>query len=196
MNGNAKNHLLELLKNLGCSEDCAVFRPQLISSGLHKSTVVVNFPDGRTVQGTGMGSRETDADISAAHAAIEQLQNEYPDLIVDWDEIKVQAQAGDALIKLGIYLSADIKRASANSLQLQRLESDFNLAQVFDQWRAQNDPDLACWGPRLGEKRKATLVEALLWQRFGQKVITADMFKQLQALIKTLTIESVSSSDS
>jgi hypothetical protein len=190
MTGNSKNQLHELLKNLGCSEDCAVFQPKLISSsGWHKSTVDISFPDGRTVQGTGMGSRKSEADMSAAQAAIEQLQNEHPDLIVDWDEINVQAQAGDALIKLGIYLSADIKRASDKSLQLQRLESDSNLAQVFDQWLARGDCDLAFWGPKLGEKRKATLVEALLWRRFGRQFMTTDIAKQLQALIKTLTPE-------
>jgi hypothetical protein len=190
MSENAKNHLLELLKNLGCSEDCAVFQSKLISaSGFHKSTVVVSFPDGRTVQGTGMGPRKSEADMSAAHEVMVQLCNEHPDLVVDWDEIDVQAQLGDVLIKLGIYLAADLKRASDKSLHLQCLEPDFKLAQVFDQWLAQGDPDLAFWGPNLGEKRKATLVEALLWRRFGPQVVTAEAPEQLQALIKTVAIE-------
>jgi hypothetical protein len=187
MNGNAKNQLLELLKNLGCSEDCADFQPESMSpSGLHQSTVVVSFPDSRTVQGSGRGSRKADADIAAAKDAIEQLSNNYPDLIVNWAEINVQAQAGDALIKLGIYLSTAIKSASDKSLQLQRLESDSHLARVFDYWKAQGDPDLAIWGANLGEKRKATLVEALLWQRFGTQVISTNAFGQLQALIKMI----------
>lgn len=187
MNGNAKNELLELLKNLGCSEDCANFQPKSMSaSGFHQSTVVVSFPDGRTVQGSGKGSRKTDADVVAAKDAIEQLSNDYPDLIVDWAEINVQAQAGDALIKLGIYLSAATKSASDKSLQLQRLESDSHLAMVFDDWKAQGDPGLAIWGANLSVKRKATLVEALLWQRFGTQVISANASEQLQVLIKMI----------
>jgi hypothetical protein len=188
MHENAKTQLLELLKNLGCSEDCADFQSQSMSpSGPHQSTVIVSFPDGRTVQRTGEECRhKTDADISAAQATIEQLCNEYPDLVVNWAEINVEAQAGDALIKLGIYLAADIKSASDKSHQLQSLESDSHLAKVFDQWKTQGDSDLAMWGANLGEKRKATLVEALLWRRFGMQVITADASEPLQTLINTL----------
>jgi hypothetical protein len=190
MNGNAKNQLLELLKNLGCSEDCANFQSESMSpSGLHQSAVVVNFPDGRTVQGSGKGARKSDADIAAAKDAIEQLSNNYPDLMVDWADINVQAQAGDALIKLGIYLSTSIKSSSDKSLQLQSLESDPHLAQVFDYWQAQGDPDLAIWGTNLGEKRKATLVEALLWRRFGTQVISTNASEQLQALIKMIVTD-------
>jgi len=191
MNGNAKNLLLDLLKNIGCSEDCATFQSKISPSGLHQSTVVVSFPDGRKVQGTGEGGRKSDADISASQAAVDQLFYEHLDLVADWDEIKVKAQAGDALIKLGIYLSADIKSTSDKSKQLQRLESNLHLAQVFDQWKAQGDPDLAMWGANLGEERKATLVEALIWQRFEMKVITPDASEQLRPLIEILATEQV-----
>lgn len=187
MSDNAKNRLLELLKNLGCSEDCADFQPKsLSSSGFHQSTVVIGFPDGRIIQGTGEGSRKSYADIAAAKDAIEKWSNSYQDLLVNWAEINVQAQAGDALIKLGIYLSTAIKSASDKSLQLQRLESDSHLAMVFDYWKAQGDPDLAIWGANLGEKRKATLVEALLWQRFGTQVISTNASEQLQALMQMI----------
>jgi hypothetical protein len=189
MNGNAKNQLLELLKNLGCSEDCADFQAKSVSPGFHQSTVIVSFPDGHTVQGSGGGSRKSDADIAAAKDAIERLSNTYPELIVDWADINVQAQAGDALIKLGIYLSTSIKSTSAKSLQLQSLESDLHLAKVFDQWKVQGDPDLAVWGSNLGEKRKATLVEALLWQRFGTQVISTGASVQLQNMIKMINLE-------
>ncbi len=190
MSSNAKNQLLELLKNLGCSEDCADFQSMsMSSSGFHQSTVVVNFPDGRIVQGSGEGSRRTVADIAAAKDAIEHWSSKYPDLIVDWAEIKVQAQAGDALIKLGIYLSTTIRSASDKSLQLQSLESNSHLAKVFDHWKAQGDPDLAIWGANLGEWKKATLVEALLWQRFGMQVISESAFEQLPALIEMVVME-------
>jgi hypothetical protein len=190
MNGNAQNQLLELLKNLGCSEDCADFQPESMApSGFHQSTVVVSFPDGRTVQGSGMGARKPDARSAAANDSIEQLSNNHPDLIVDWADIKVQAQAGDLLIKLGVYLAADIKSASDKSEQLHSLESNSHLANVFDLWKAQGDADLAIWGTHLGEIRKATIVEALIWRRFGAQVITPDASEKLEALLNNLVID-------
>ncbi|MBE7383821.1 MAG: hypothetical protein F6J95_020695 [Leptolyngbya sp. SIO1E4] len=190
MDGNAKNQLLELLKNLGCSEDCADFQSEsMFPYDFHQSTVVVSFPNGRTVLGSGRGARNSDADIAAAKDAIEQLSNNYPNLIVDWADINVQAQAGDALIKLGIYLSTSIKSASDKSLRLQSLESDSHLAKVFDCWKAQGAPDLAIWGANLSKKRKATLVEALLWKRFGNQVISSSAFEQLQTLIKMISTD-------
>ncbi|MBD2102319.1 hypothetical protein [Leptolyngbya sp. FACHB-261] len=183
---NAKNQLLQLLKNLGCVEDCADFQLISKSPGPHRSTVTVKFPDGRTVQGTGEAPRRTDADIAATQVALNKLRDDYKDLVIDWGEIYVQAQAGDALIKLGVYLSAEIKSVGDKSKRLQTLESDLHLAKVFDQWKAQGDKDLAVWGTNLGEKRKATLVEALLWKRFGKQVITTDAPVQLQSLLRTL----------
>lgn len=139
--------------------DYADFQSESMSpSGFHQSLVVVSFPDGRTVEGSGGGLRKSDADIAAAKDAIEKLSNNYPDLIIDWADINVQAQAGDSLIKLGVYLSTSIKSASDKSLHLQSLESDAHLAKVFDYWKAQSDPGLAVWGANLGEKRKAALI--------------------------------------
>ncbi|HEY9630077.1 MAG TPA: hypothetical protein V6C84_22515 [Coleofasciculaceae cyanobacterium] len=189
MSENAKNQLLELLKNLGCIENCADFQSASAStalSPLHQSTVVVRFPDGRTVEGTGQGRRKSEADIAAAQVALNTVRKDHPDLVIHWDALNVEAQAGDALIKLGVYLSADLKSADDKSKYLQSLESDFYLAKVFDQWKAQGDPDLAVWGTHLGEKRKATLVEALLWRRFGSQVITNQAPIQLQLLLRTL----------
>jgi hypothetical protein len=70
---------------------------------------------------------------------------------------------------------------------LQQFEADSHLAQIFDHWKAKDDPDLAIWGIELGEKRKATVVEALLWRRFGAKVIAADVATQFQAILRSLT---------
>jgi hypothetical protein len=109
MNGNAKNQLLELLKSLGCIEDCADFQSKPISPGSHRSTVVVRFPNGCTVQGTGEGRCSSDADIAPAQVVLEQLRKDYPDLLIDWEEINVEAQASDALIKLSVYLSPGLK---------------------------------------------------------------------------------------
>ena len=114
------------------------------------------------MQGTGEGKRRTTADIAAAQDAIDNLRQDHPDLLIDWAKIYAQAQAGDALIKLAVYLSIDLDSTTAKSQHLQNVESNLHLAKVFDCWKAQGDPDLAIWGTELSEHRKASLVESLL----------------------------------
>jgi len=190
MSENAKNQLFEILKNLGCLEECASFQTTLSSSlppnSQHSTVVTVTFPDGRVVRGTGNGKCKDDAEIMAAQTALEILSKTYPELLVNWEEIYVEAQAGDALIKLGVYLSVSLKTARDKSEELQKWESDLHLAKVFEQRKAKGDPDLDIWGSNLGEKKKATLVEALLWRRYGSQIMTDDAPLQLQSLLKTL----------
>ena len=187
MTENAKNKLQELLDNLGCTGNCANFRSIPLSNS-HLSTVVVTFPDGRIIRGTGEGHRRADSDIAAAQDALDRVEKEYPDLLVDWIKLAIDAQAGDALIKLSVYLSAESKSAAENSSRLKDSEPNAHLAKVFDRWKAQNDPRLAIWGTTLNEHRKATLVEALLWQDYGQQVITANAPIQLADLLSTLLV--------
>ena len=190
MNDNAKNKLQELVRDLGgCIHSCINFQHSSISSP-RSSSVMVTFPDGRIVRGTGVGQSKPDADIAAARNALDRVKRIYPYLLVDWKKLGVEAQAGDALIKLGVYLSAESKSAADNSNQLQISETDAHLAKVFDRWKAQNDPDLAIWGNDLGAKRKATLVEALLWRRYGQNIIAANAPAQLTSLLRTLRLDS------
>jgi hypothetical protein len=189
MSENAKNKLKELLDNLGCTGNCIDFQHTSVAD-LYRSTVMVTFPDGRTVHGTGEGQRKPSADIAAAQDALDRVNREYPDLLVDWKKLSIEAQAGDALIKLGVYLSAESKSAADNSNRLQVSEPDAHLAKVFDRWKAQNDRDLAIWGNDLGEKRKATVIEALLWRRYGQNVIATNAPAQLASLLRTLRLDS------
>jgi hypothetical protein len=65
MSENAKNKLKELLENLGCIDHFIDFQHTLVAD-LYRSTLIVTFPDGRIVRGTGEGQRKSDADISAA----------------------------------------------------------------------------------------------------------------------------------
>jgi hypothetical protein len=187
MSENAKNKLQELLDNLGCEGNCIDFQHTSVSD-FYRSTVMVKFPDGRTVQGIGEGQRRANADIAAAQDALDQVDRIYPYLVVDWSKLSVEAQAGDALIKLGVYLSPELKSTAAKSNRLQNVETNAHLAKVFDQWKAQNDPRLAIWGTDLSEHRKATLVEALLWQGYGQQVIAANAPAQLSDLLSTLLV--------
>jgi hypothetical protein len=187
MSENAKNKLQELLDNLGCAGNCIDFR-SIPLANLHCSTVTVTFPDGRIVHGTGKGHRKSDADIAAAKDALDQVEQLYPYLLVNWDKLDIEAQAGDALIKLGVYLSPESKSAEANSNRLKNIENNAHLAKVFDRWKAQNDPRLAIWGTNLNEHRKATLVEALLLQSYGQQVIADNAPAQLADLLSTLLV--------
>ena len=189
MSENAKNKLQELLDDLGCTGNCADFRSIPVSNS-HLSSVVVTFPDGRIIRGTGEGHRRSDADIAAAQDALDRVKKEYPDLLVDWIKLRVEAQVGDALIKLGVYLSPESKSVADNSNRLQVSEPNAHLAKVFDRWKAQNDRDLAIWGNDLGEKRKATVIEALLWRRYGQNVIATNAPAQLASLLRTLRLDS------
>lgn len=187
MSNNAKNELQELLDNLGCAGNCIDFRSTPLA-GLHSSTVTVTFPDGRIVRGTGKGHRKSDADIAAAQDALDRVEQLYPYLLVNWDKLDIEAQAGDALIKLGIYLSPESKSAEDNSNRLKNIENNAHLAKVFDRWKAQDDPELAIWGTNLKEHRKATLVEALLWRRYGAQVIVANAPTELASLLNTLLV--------
>ena len=62
------------------------------------------------------------------------------------------------------------------------------ISKAFDRWKAHNDPRLAIWGTNLSEHRKATLVEVLLCQNYGQQIIVANAPAQLAALLKTLLV--------
>lgn len=106
--------------------------------------------------------------------------------MVNWNEIENDAQRGDALIKLGVYLLPSLETPEEKSNVLQRLESDLHLANLFEQWKSNGDKRLRIWGDNLGEKKKATLVEALLWQQFKKNVITEDAATHLQALLNAL----------
>jgi hypothetical protein len=188
MSENAKNKLQELVRDLGgCIHSCINFQHSSISSP-RSSSVMVTFPNGRIVQGTGAGQSKPAADIAAAQDALDRVEQEYPDLLVDWIKLAVDAQAGDALIKLSVYLSAESKSAAENSIRLKDSEPNAHLAKVFDRWKADKDPRLAIWGTDLSKHRKATLVEALLWHGYGKQVIAANAPAQLTELLSTLLV--------
>ncbi|MFQ3584353.1 MAG: hypothetical protein SNJ85_05385 [Cyanobacteriota bacterium] len=130
MSENAKKQLLEILKNLGHLEECANFETTLSSlppNPQNSIVVTVKFPNGRAIRGTGNEQCKVDAEILAAHSILEILRNTHPELLVNWEEIYVEAQVGDALIKLGVYLSESLSTVSDKSKELQKWESDQNL---------------------------------------------------------------------
>ncbi|MBT9316916.1 hypothetical protein [Leptothoe spongobia] len=119
----------------------------------------------------------------------EPLYNDHPELaklVSNWEEIQVEAQQGDVLIKLAMYLTPAFKTANDKTKKLQDIEKNSDLAEVFERWKAQGNSDLALWGNHLNQHKKATLVEALLWRRFGNKILTDNAFESLQVLLETL----------
>ena len=111
----------------------------------------------------------------------------------DWGQIYAEAQAGDALLKLVGYLAAGAASPEERSRWLQRHESNDWLADVFDRWREDGDPDLIAYGRGLGVKNKSTLVEALLWRRYGARVLGPDAVEALKEIgeaIRGVTIRS------
>ena len=135
---NAKNKLADLIKSLG-HQDNEITKYQCETVNPARATLVVTFPHGLTLEGTGKASRKTEAEIIASQEVINQLYKYHPELVVDWDELMVEAQRGDALIKLGVYLSEDFKRPSDKSFELQKMETNERLANVYDRWIADKD---------------------------------------------------------
>lgn len=186
---NAKNKLLELLKDIGhddnkINSEIADFHTESVNPA--RTTLTVTFPHGLILKGSGQANRKADAEIIASQEILNQLPKHYPELIVDWNKLMVEAQRGDALIKLGIYLSDDFKKPSDKSLELQRTETNERLAKVYDRWIAEKDPDLAGWGTHMDVHKKASVVEALIWRRFNDKVIAEGASERLKTLLKSI----------
>lgn len=180
---NAKNRIQEILADLGLPPGHATYsHGSRASDGYWVSTVSVEIPGRAALLGNGAASRVTQADVAAAEDALEGLLAWTQAEGIDWPTIRAEAQAGDALLKLAGYLSADLSSTEARSRWLQRHESDAALAQVFDRWVEAGDSDLAVFGPLLGEKRKSTLVEAMIWRRYSHRVFTAETLDALGEL--------------
>lgn len=184
---NAKNQIQELLAKKGLPLSAAVYTStQDFIGGPWTSTVVLTLPGQPPITGTGKAMRKTQADVAAAEDALAKLKTEPSPTDHDWAQIQADAQAGDALLKLATYLAHDLASPEARSLWLQEYESDAALARVFDIWFEAGDPDLAAYGAGLGEKNKATLVEALVWRRYGKRVLAHEAGRALRELREAL----------
>jgi hypothetical protein len=61
------------------------------------------------------------------------------------------------------------------------VETDRDLAALFDRWREAGAADLARYGTRLGRKEKATIVGALIWRRH-RNMLGPELAEALQRL--------------
>lgn len=57
---------------------------------------------------------------------------------------------------------------------------------MFDSWKQANDPELRDWGMHLSDDRKGTLVEALIWRRYGPRILSDRAREELASLVTLL----------
>ncbi|MEZ4888593.1 MAG: hypothetical protein R3E32_27965 [Chitinophagales bacterium] len=183
---NAKNQLHELVKELGYFEDCVSFKT-IVRQGEFYSEATFWVKDGRKITEIGVGHKKTASEINASENLLSIIFDEHKDLIIDWEEVKIEAQAGDGLIKLCAYLNEAHATAEAKSIWLQQMESDKNMVEIFDQLQSENHPSVALFGDNLGAKRKATWIEALISKKFAQSIIAPSASKAFREL--TLFLE-------
>lgn len=169
---NAKNELKELLEARGLPTTLATYTHTQGVAGLWTSTVEVRIPGREPVHGVGTATRKTEADIAASADVLPKLTEASEADTAHWALIIAEAQAGDALIKLAAYLGGG--SPEERSVWLQDHESDVALARLFDRWYEEGAPELISYGSGLGTKYKATLVEAIIWRRFGARMLAAN----------------------
>ena len=179
---NYKGKLLEVLKELGVVESRLKISDRRLSEQYFQSSASIDFPDGRQLSGTGESNRKKDAQQDACAQILDQLGYYHPDLLIDWTEVMVEAQVGDALLKLCAYRSQKLPTAAEGSYWLQRIESDAHMVNLFDRLQREGHPDLAIFGSRVGNKRKASWIEALLARHFANRILrddTAEAFEDM-----------------
>ena len=185
---NPRNQLESVLRQAGlvAENHIEVVTDQLGEQSF-RARVTLEFPDGVVVSEEGGQTIGKKPSIKlACQAVLDQLQHTHPYLFTSWEELRVEAQAGDALIKLAAYLSDAVPTAAAASDWLQALESNENLAQVFDRWKAVDHPELTQWGTWLSDDRKGTIIEALIWRQYGARILSASARAELAGLFAGL----------
>lgn len=188
MSDNAKNRLLNLFQKHGWP--LPTFRRSATGPPWQSSLDMV-LPNGRVLQGSGSGWRGSDADVSAAEAALATLE---PDAESD-DVLWHDAQRGDALIKLAAYLGLNLPTPAAKSEWLQTHEADDHLAGVLKDWSDSGDVVAQAHLGGRGSKHRATVVEALIWRRFHSRVLAPGAVHVLTEIATLLSANKESPSD-
>jgi hypothetical protein len=114
----------------------------------------LRLTDGRYVRASGSTRDEMAGNL------LRELNAAAPELFEPWERVRRRARLGDFILKLVWQLGLDELGGVPG---LQAIESDQHLTDGFETLRA--DHDLGCWGPGLGRKKRATLVEAWIARR-------------------------------
>ena len=190
---NSKNELHELVKDLGYLESVVNFSSKWDDE---KQVFVAHarfgLPKSDQIEGIGFGKKKKVAEISASGELLKIIRRDYTHLVIDWEEVRKEAQLGDLLIKLYAYLSEEMMTAADKSIWLQQNETDQHLVKIFDRLSLRRHPSVSFLGENLGTKRKATWIEALIWRKFGKEILasTADrVFRDIYKFFKTYTLD-------
>lgn len=184
---NGKGQMMELLQGLGHSPDKVTY-VSVESGGLFTSTATVSLPDGVVVTATGTARAKVDAEGNAAEEAIAVVGRTHPEFLVNWSDIRVRAQAGDALIKLAVYAAPGAQTAEQRTGTLQTIETDAHHCLVYQALRDAGDPRASWFGPALGRDKMAMLVEAWLWDDFRHRILAPGSGDALSAMLASLSL--------
>lgn len=186
----AKTLLKEVLEDRGLhlKEDCS-FTVVEDGMGGWRAHVTVTLPTGEVLTGSGGGRRWSHAEVQASA----DLMARHPDFRALGVADKRDALAGDALIKLATYLEDPARDPASTSGRLGRIECDTNLAAVYDGWARDRDEATRPYGCHLGVERKAMIVEATLWRRFGSQMLGPGSASSLSEVLGILTLAAATS---
>lgn len=182
---NSRSQLESLLGHIGLvAKDHIRVSERKTGEQTFVATVSVVLPSGQTVQAEGresIGKGETT--LSACSSVLDLIRQAHPEYFQPWETIRLEAQAGDALIKLATYLATDFTSTKKTSEFLQKFETNKNLGFIFDTQRQNGNPFFSIWGEHLSPDRKGTLVEAWIWQRYKQKVVSSQFQDHLAKVL-------------
>ncbi len=169
---NPRNKLAELLKALGWPEDAIGSNGAVGGGPPHEAEVYFSLAElGIEWTARAEARRLKQAELAAFAVLLDRLGRERPELLaVDWDAVRSEAQAGDALLKLAFYAEPGGHPPWERSGKLNEAESDRALSEQFERLRQEVDW-LRIFGPELGTKKRATLTEAVIWRRHGADVL-------------------------
>jgi hypothetical protein len=194
---NTRSQLESLLGHIGLvAKDHISVSEHQTGEQAFVAIVTVVLPSGQTLEAEGresVGKRETT--LSACSTMLNLIRHAHPEYFQPWEDIRLEAQAGDALIKLAAYLAIDFTSAKSTSEFLQKFEANKHLGFVFDAQRQSGNPFFSAWGEHLSPERKGTLVEAWIWRRYGQKAVSPELQDHLTSVLADINSSTNSGSE-
>lgn len=185
---NPKNKLAELIKEWGYPDQFVKYRSYDTAGNGFVSEVHLPFNNGIEPRARGTGPRKKEAEKAAAAALLSLIKSDFPQLMINWQAIFIDAQAGDALVKLAAYVSPKLNTPEKKSKWLQEHETDARFEAIFDRMHSRRDPRVAFFGKNLGKKRKATFIEALIWRTYQDAFVQG---RQQQVLKEIFSLKAL-----
>lgn len=171
---NAKNEILEWLQALGWPKR-SLFSEGLTATPPHRVRATLSVPQlDVLLSAEAEDWSKSAADVSACEMILAELRSRHSEFLIDFDKLFSDAQAGDALIKLAVYGWDRQLSPSERTCILQRVESDRSLANRREEV-GEDQRWAESFGPGVGQKLEATIVEAAIWRRFREAFRSGDV---------------------